>query len=55
MANVSTVAKVLQGMRMDGKGVVGMKIFGGGRLRNRVDECLQYVLGLGFIDAFTIR
>jgi predicted aldo/keto reductase-like oxidoreductase len=53
-ADVATVTKVLQGMHTDGKGVVGMKIFGGGRLRNRVDECLQYVLGLGFIDAFTI-
>jgi predicted aldo/keto reductase-like oxidoreductase len=30
-ADVATVTKVLQGMHMDGKGPVGMKIFGGGR------------------------
>jgi predicted aldo/keto reductase-like oxidoreductase len=53
-ADVPTVVKVLEGMHRDGKGIIGMKIFGGGRLCNRVDECLQYVLGLEFIDAFTI-
>ena len=53
-AEVSTVAKVLQKMHKDDKGVIGMKIFGGGPLRYRVDECLQYVVGLDFVDAFTI-
>jgi len=53
-AEVKTVVKVLQKMHRDGKGVIGMKIFGGGQLRHRVDECLQYVLGLDFVDAFTI-
>jgi len=53
-ADVPTVVKVLEGMHRGGKGVIGMKILGGGRLRHRVDECLQYVLGLEFIDAFTI-
>jgi aryl-alcohol dehydrogenase-like predicted oxidoreductase len=53
-AQVPTVVKVLQKMHGDGKGVIGMKIFGGGPLRYQVDECLQYALGLDFIDAFTI-
>jgi len=53
-ADVPTVEKVLRRMHKDGKGVIGMKIFGAGRLRNRVDECLQYVVGLDFVDAFTI-
>ena len=53
-ADAPAVVKVVQGMQRDGKGPVGMKIFGGGRLRNRVDGCLQYVLGLELIDAFTI-
>lgn len=51
---VPTVVKVLKKMHDDGKGVVGMKIFGAGRLVDRRDECLRYVLGLDFVDAFTI-
>ena len=53
-ADVPIVEKVLQKMHDDGKGIVGMKIFGGGRLVNKVDECLRYVLNLDFVDAFTI-
>jgi Predicted oxidoreductases (related to aryl-alcohol dehydrogenases) len=53
-AEVTTVVKVLQKMHDDGKSVVGMKIIGAGKLRNQVDDCLRYVLGLGFVDAFTI-
>lgn len=53
-AEVPTVAKILKKMHDDGKGIIGMKIFGQGRLVDRKDECLQYVLGLDFVDAFTI-
>ena len=53
-ADVPTVVKVLQKMHKDGKGIVGMKIFGGGQLRSQVDECLKYVLSLDCVDAFTI-
>lgn len=53
-AEVPTVVKLLQKMHRDGKAVIGMKILGGGPLRHRVDECLQYALGLDFVDAFTI-
>ncbi|OGU31058.1 MAG: aldo/keto reductase [Ignavibacteria bacterium GWA2_55_11] len=53
-ADVAEVTKVLTDMHKAGKGVIGMKIFGAGRLRNRVDECLQFVLGLDCVDAFTI-
>jgi hypothetical protein len=31
-----------------------MKIFGGGLLRDKVDECLQYVLKQEYVLAFTI-
>jgi hypothetical protein len=31
-----------------------MKILGNGTLRDRVDECLQFALGLGCVDCFTI-
>ncbi len=51
---VPIVTKVLQKMHKQGKGIVGMKIFGGGRLTNQPDECLRYVLNLDFVDAFTI-
>jgi len=53
-AEVSTVIKVLQRMHQQGKGVVGMKIFGGGWLRDRPDENLRFVLNLDCVDAFTI-
>ena len=48
------VLPVLREMKAKGKGVLGMKILGAGRLRNRADECLQYALGLDCVDAFTI-
>jgi aryl-alcohol dehydrogenase-like predicted oxidoreductase len=53
-ADVPTVVKVLQKMHKNGKGVIGMKIFGGGRLRDKADKCLKYVLSLDCVDAFTI-
>jgi 1-deoxyxylulose-5-phosphate synthase len=53
-ADVPTVVEVLKKMHKNGKGIIGMKIFGGGQLTNKVDECLKYVLGLDFVDAFTI-
>ena len=53
-ADVPTVEKVLSRMKKDGKGIIGMKVFGAGRLRDRTDECLEYVLGLDSVDAFTI-
>ena len=53
-ADVLTVEKILKKMHYNGKGIIGMKIFGGGRLVNKIDECLKYVLSLDFVDAFTI-
>jgi 1-deoxyxylulose-5-phosphate synthase len=49
-----TVASVLKDMKAKGKGVIGMKILGAGRLRNKADESLQYALASGFLDCFTI-
>ena len=49
-----TVVSVLREMRAAGKAVVGMKILGQGDMRDRVDEALNYALGLGVLDAFTI-
>ena len=48
------VVPVLREMKAKGKGVIGMKILGAGRLRDRADESLQYALSLDCVDAFTI-
>jgi len=53
-ADPQTVVAVLRQMRAAGKGVIGMKVLGQGRLRGRVDECLQFVLGLDCVDCFTV-
>jgi predicted aldo/keto reductase-like oxidoreductase len=50
------VASVLEEMHTAGKGIVGMKILGEGRIKTpeRKDASLRYVLGLGTVDAFVI-
>ena len=49
-----TILDLLRQMKTAGKGVVGMKILGAGRLRSKPDECLQFALAHEQIDAFTI-
>lgn len=49
-----TILNLLHQMKAAGKGVIGMKIFGAGRLRSKPDECLQFALAHEQIDAFTI-
>jgi aryl-alcohol dehydrogenase-like predicted oxidoreductase len=49
-----TVIGVLREMKAAGKGVIGMKILGAGKLRNKVDESLQFALSLDCVDCFTI-
>ena len=51
------VVPVLQKLHAAGKGVVGMKIIGEGRLRNdpdKRDESARFVLGLGCVDVLNI-
>ena len=50
------VASELEEMHGAGKGVVGMKILGEGKINTpeRKDASLRYVLGLGTVDAFII-
>jgi aryl-alcohol dehydrogenase-like predicted oxidoreductase len=51
------VAPVLQKIHAAGKGVVGMKIVGEGRLRDQPekrDESLRYVLSLGCVDVLNV-
>ena len=53
-ADPQTALSVLRELKAAGKGVIGMKILGVGRLRSRVDEALRYVLSLDSVDCFTI-
>ncbi len=53
-ADPATVISVLREMKRAGKGVIGMKILGAGRLRNRVEEALASALALDCVDCFTI-
>jgi 1-deoxyxylulose-5-phosphate synthase len=53
-ATPETVTGVIKQMRASGKGIVGMKILGQGAMRDRPSEALQYALGSGVLDAFTI-
>lgn len=53
-ADPRTVLAVLRQMKAAGKGVIGMKILGQGRLSRRADECLQFALGLDCVDCFTL-
>ena len=51
------VPGILKKIHDAGKGVVGMKIIGEGRLRNddeRRDESVRYVLGLGSVDILNV-
>lgn len=53
-ADVPTVVTTLKRMKESGKAIIAMKVFGAGRLRDRIDECLQYSLAQPFIDCFTL-
>ena len=53
-APIGEVLPVLAEMKRKGKGVIGMKILGAGRLCDRVDDALQYALASPVLDCFTI-
>jgi aryl-alcohol dehydrogenase-like predicted oxidoreductase len=53
-APVDKVVPVLRRMHDAGKGVIGMKVYGAGKLVEHRADCLQYVLGLGCISAITL-
>jgi predicted aldo/keto reductase-like oxidoreductase len=52
--NVAEVVAVLRESKANGKGILGMKILGEGRLRDQINKTLNFVLGLDCLDAFTI-
>jgi aryl-alcohol dehydrogenase-like predicted oxidoreductase len=53
-ADPQTVIAVLEKMKSNGKGVIGMKLLGAGGLTARVEECLAFAGALECLDAFTI-
>ena len=53
-ADPATVLPVIQQMRAQGKGIVGMKILGQGDLRDKPAEAIRYALGTNALDAMTI-
>lgn len=53
-ADPDTVKGVLRKFKQGGKGVIGMKIFGEGKLRDKKDEMLKHALSLDMIDGFVI-
>ncbi len=53
-AGPETVIPIIQQMRAQGKGIVGMKILGQGDLRDRPAEAIRYALKSGVLDAMTI-
>jgi aryl-alcohol dehydrogenase-like predicted oxidoreductase len=53
-ADPATVLGVLREMKAAGKGIIGMKIFGAGRLVDDIDGSLRYCARLDVLDAFTI-
>jgi aryl-alcohol dehydrogenase-like predicted oxidoreductase len=48
------VEGVLRTAKENGKAVIGMKIFGEGRLADQREACIKYAQELGLIDAMTI-
>lgn len=51
------VVPVIEKFHKAGKGVIGMKLIGGGRLKDdpqKIDESLKFVLGLGTVDMIII-
>jgi hypothetical protein len=45
---------VLRTAKDNGKAIIGMKIFGEGRLADQRDACIKYAQQLGLLDAMTI-
>jgi len=53
-ADPETVLGVLREMKRAGKGIIGMKIFGAGKLAGDIDGSLSFASKLDVLDSFTI-
>lgn len=52
--SVDEVTQVLRTAKENGKAVIGMKIFGEGRLAEQREACIKFAQELGLLDAMTI-
>ena len=53
----SLIVPVIEKFHKAGKGVIGMKLIGGGKLKDdpeKIDQSLKFVLGLGTVDMIII-
>lgn len=50
----AVVAEVIEQMKAKGKGIIGMKVFGAGKLIDRYDECVAYHVNSSLIDSSTV-
>ena len=50
----AVIVAALRQSKAAGKGVIGMKVLGEGRLKDRIDDSLRFALGLDCLDCFTI-
>lgn len=53
-SDLDSVRSVLRKMKANGKSIIGMKVYGAGRLTHKKDECLEFQTGHDFIDSFTL-
>ena len=53
-APTDQVVPVLKELKRKGKAVIGMKIYGEGRLAGMKDECIKFIQNLGLVDAITV-
>jgi predicted aldo/keto reductase-like oxidoreductase len=52
--SVEEVVGVLRTAKDNGKAIIGMKIFGEGRLADQREACMKFAQELGLLDAMTI-
>ena len=48
------VIPILRQIKDNGKALIGMKIYGEGKLVHMKDQCIEFAQGLGLLDAMTI-
>jgi 1-deoxyxylulose-5-phosphate synthase len=53
-AKTEEIVPVLRQAKANGKAIIGMKIFGEGKLADQREECMKFAQGLDFLDAMTI-
>jgi aryl-alcohol dehydrogenase-like predicted oxidoreductase len=53
-SSAEEVLALLKQAKLNGKAIIGMKVYGAGRLLDKRDECMRYAQTNGVLDAMTI-